>query len=368
MSTIPPFPDLAAEWAEARLLYPVYSALAKEFVIDVPGSPDLEVGNDTPPQESIEQARQWLREVDGRIQVYQLRQFLQTTSLATQQSLQTLLLHHLRKAKKTASDRDKLDFLLVQYFSHCAPSRLEESDVDVEYVAQVLEPVLGEVDLTIPDWLKPLEQIMISAQRCRSLSELLHSGILEQGRRLKVQCGDKYFVPAAMISFARFSFLMRRVFFRLMHADLNAILDGLRQLESRGVTTLDCRRAQFSADEPVSRLRMICQSWKVMFHAEYSSGQPLRMLVDLRSSIMDALARPVSEGKPATATKPRKAAAAAAATGSAATSSQSPEAPVEVAEPADAAEPAEAPEFEISGDSPEWNPDAASDGSGKENS
>jgi len=99
-----------------------------------------------------------------------------------------------------------------------------------------------------------------------------------------------------------------------------------------------------------------------MFHAEYSSGQPLRMLVDLRSSIMDALARPVSEGKPATATKPRKAAAAAAATGSAATSSQSPEAPVEVAEPA------EAPEFEISGDSPEWNPDAASDGSGKENS
>jgi len=34
---------------------------------------------------------------------------------------------------------------------------------------------------------------------------------------------------------------------------------------------------------------MICQSWKVMFHAEYSSGQPLRMLVDLRASVDDAL-------------------------------------------------------------------------------
>jgi hypothetical protein len=53
--------------------------------------------------------------------------------------------------------------------------------------------------------------------------------------------------------------------------------------------SLDCRRAQFSADEPTTRLRMICQSWKVMFHAEYSSGQPLRMLVDLRAAVDDAL-------------------------------------------------------------------------------
>jgi hypothetical protein len=63
----------------------------------------------------------------------------------------------------------------------------------------------------------------------------------------------------------------------------------LRELERRGVTTIDCRRAQFSAEEPTARLRMICQSWKVMFHAEYSSGQPLRMLVDLRAAVDDAL-------------------------------------------------------------------------------
>ena len=76
-----------------------------------------------------------------------------------------------------------------------------------------------------------------------------------------------------------------------MHQDLNTILDGLRELEARGVDTLDCRSAQFSADEPVSRLRMICQSWKVMFHAEYSSGSPLRMLVDLRNVVDAALSR-----------------------------------------------------------------------------
>ena len=94
-----------------------------------------------------------------------------------------------------------------------------------------------------------------------------------------------------MVAFTRFSFLMRRVFFRLMHGDLNTILDGLQNLERAGVTALDCRAAQFSQKEPTARLRMICQSWKVMFHAEYSSGQPLRMLADLRLAVEQAQVR-----------------------------------------------------------------------------
>jgi hypothetical protein len=203
--------------------------------------------------------------------------------------LRELLAHHLHKPVKAAADRDKVDFLLVQYFSFCAPSRLEDSDVDLEYVAQVLEPVLGPQQPELPDWLAALETLMQSAGRCRRLSELLHGGTLEQGRKLKTQAGDRFFDPAAMAAFARFSFMIRRVFFRLMHDDLNAIQDGLRELERRGTHTIDCRRAQFSAEEPTSRLRMICQSWKVMFHAEYSSGQPLRMLVDLRAAVDDAL-------------------------------------------------------------------------------
>ena len=151
-----------------------------------------------------------------------------------------------------------------------------------------MEPALGPQEPKLPIWLTSLETLMQSATKCKRLSELLHSGVLEQGRKLKMQGGDRYFDPAAMVAFARFSFMMRRVFFRLMHDDLNAILDGLRELEKRGVNSLDCRRAQFSADEPTTRLRMICQSWKVMFHAEYSSGQPLRMLVDLRSAVEQA--------------------------------------------------------------------------------
>src|ERR1700682_4426978 len=304
--------ELAAEWRDARLLYPLYAALGRECVIESPPRSDLEAGVDAPPQESVEQARQLFADMDGRIQVHQLRQFLQTTTIGSDEALRTLLLHHLHRQEHTDSDRDKIDFLLVQYFSHCAPSRLEDGDVDLAYVAQTLEPVLGSVDLNVPSWLEPIDDFIQSANGCRSLNELLTSGILEKGRKLKVSAGEKYFVPGAMVAFTRFSFLMRRVFFRLMHQDLNVILDGLRELEVRGVSTLDCRRAQFSVDEPIARLRMICQSWKVMFHAEYSSGQPLRMVVDLRAVINAALARtPSSAGGIPVGPRTRAAAAGA---------------------------------------------------------
>jgi hypothetical protein len=148
----------------------------------------------------------------------------------------------------------------------------------------------------VPDWLKPLDDVIERANACQTLNELFTSRLLEEGRNLKTSAGDKYFEAAAMVTFTRFSFLMRRVFFRLMHQDLNAILDGLRELELKGVKTLNCRKAQFSAEEPVSRLRMICQSWKVMFHAEYSSGQPLCILVDLRTAVEAALAQNAKVG------------------------------------------------------------------------
>jgi len=308
MTSTSSFNQLAAEWRNARKLYPLYASLAREFVIDLPSCADLEAGVEAPPQESVEQARQWFAGMDERIQVHQLRQFLQTTTMVSDDTLRTLLLHHLRKPQRDDSDRDKLDFLLVQFFFQTAPSPSDDDEVSLDFVAQALKPVLGSVPISVPDWLSPLEDLVKKAQGSRTLNDLLSGGVLEKGRKLKASAGQNYFQPVSLVAFTRFNFLMRRVFFRLMHQDLNAILDGLRDLEQRGVSSLDCRRAQFSADEPTVRLRMICQSWKVMFHAEYSSGQPLRMLVDLRAVVDAALARSARGGK----NPPPKAQAAAA--------------------------------------------------------
>ncbi|MFZ0540931.1 MAG: hypothetical protein WAL96_05835, partial [Candidatus Sulfotelmatobacter sp.] len=283
--------DLATVWSSARRLHPIYAEMAREFVIDVPGCADLEAHVETPGRESVEQAQQWLSALDEKIQVHQLRQFLQTSSLVDADGLIALLTHFLGKTPRSDSGRDKIDFLMVQYFSQGAPSELDDNHADVAYVAQALEPILGTVELKTPVWLNALDRVLDSAHRCRSLDELLHGGVLEQGRKAKAQAGDLFYLPIALIAFTRFGYLMRRAFFRLMLADLNNILDGLTELEEKGVETIDCRRAQFSDKEPIIRLRMICQSWKVMFQAEYSSGQPLRMLVDLRASVEGALGR-----------------------------------------------------------------------------
>jgi hypothetical protein len=363
-----PAPDYPALWASARRLYPIYVEMAREFVIDVPPCPGLESAADSPDRETVEAAQKWLHDMDDRIQVHQLRQFLQTSSLVDHDGIVAMIQHLVGMAVHTDAARDKADFLLVQYFSQIAPSELTDSAADLAYVGKTLEPVLGAVEMKAPVWLNSLDRVLDSARKCKSLDDLLHGGILEQGRKAKKQAGDLFYMPVALAAFTRFGYLMRRAFFRLMHTDLNSILDGLTELEEKGVTTLDCRRAQFSAQEPISRLRMICQSWKVMFQAEYSSGQPLRMLVDLRASVEAALGRgtaaaPDSEknlektaAAKAAMSAGAKPAAASATAGNVMKKPAAPAAAKPAPKPAAAAK-NEAPEFEISAEAPEWNAD-----------
>ncbi len=372
MTPSTPVQDLATQWNSARRLYPIYFELAREFAIDVKPCPDLEAGVDTPGKEAVEQANQWLDQMDTLVQVHQLRQFLQTSSLVNQDGLVSLLQHFLAKPAKTDVIRDKIDFLLVQYFSQLAPTGVNDTEVDLAYVAQALESIVGPVDLKPPVWLNALDRVLESARKCRSLDELLHGGVLEQGRKAKGLAGELFYLPIALVAFTRFGYLMRRAFFRLMLGDLNLILDGLTELEDKGIETIDCRRAQFSAQEPIIRLRMICQSWKVMFQAEYSSGSPLRMLVDLRASVehalgrgkaaeSDAKAKPVPAAKssvaPAAAkpaAKPVPAKASAVAAGQSAGKTVQPAAKP-LAKPVP---PSAAPEFEVSS-APGWDPDSA---------
>jgi len=382
-------PSMEEQGATLSALQPMYSALVREFVIEVSACP---VGEEfSPSPESVQQAEDWFEQVDAQIQVHQLRQFLQTSALVNQEGLVSLLQHYLAKTARTDAIRDKIDFLLVQYFSQLAPSGVTDADVDLAYVAQALEPVLGKVEMKPPVWLNALDRVLEASRRWRSLDELLHGGVLEQGRKAKGLAGDLFYLPVALAAFTRFGYLMRRSFFRLMLGDLNTILDGLTELEDKGIETIDCRRAQFSAQEPIIRLRMICQSWKVMFQAEYSSGQPLRMLVDLRASVEYALGRgkaPEAEvkakaggtAKPAPATKPAstpmpaaklaapvkpapvaaKAVAAAASAGAsrAATKAVAPAGAAALKPKARPGAPkAEAPEFEVSG-TPGWDSDS----------
>jgi len=287
-----------AEWGSLQLLYKLYNALAQEFSIDLSPCDELQDGEKTATRKAVGAAREWFAAADERIQVHQLRQFLQTSRLADEAGLRAALGYALHKPEHSEADRDKIDFLSVQFFSVCAPSLLEDNDLTFQFVAKTLEPVLGTRELVALKSLEGLDDVVQKAETCHSLRELYASGVIEKGRELKQGAAQNYFEPAALVSFTRFNFLMRRCFFRAMHRDLNAILDGLRELEQRGVAALDCRGAELSEEEPVGRLRIICQSWKAMFQAEYSFGQPLRMLVDLRAAVDTVLAAGSKETSP----------------------------------------------------------------------
>jgi len=299
--------DLAAQWHSLRQVHSLYTNLAREFALDMPAC-GISLELDPPTQEAADSLRRWLVEVDRLVPVHYLRQYLQTSSSTDGDGLQALLKYCLAKTERGAADRDKIDFLLVQYASQQTTAQ-PGAEVSREQVAGILEAMLG-ADSKASSEFKKLDELVLAAGKCKSLKQLLESNVLRSGREFKDSLGAGYYAPAALVAFTGFNLSLRRTFFRLMHEDLSVLLEGLRKLEAQGVTTLDCRRAEFSGDEPISRLRTVCQSWRVLFQAEYSSGQPLRMLVDLREIVESALTGTKTASSSATVLVQAKAAAA----------------------------------------------------------
>ena len=110
-------------WDEVRSLFPIYLALAKQLSLDIPVSQDKRSLPEKPDATLFSQIEPWLDRMDQQVLVYQLRHLLQMTTLnASEAGLRGLIQRHLRKSAKTNMDRDKIDFLLVQYSALCAPA------------------------------------------------------------------------------------------------------------------------------------------------------------------------------------------------------------------------------------------------------
>ena len=282
-----------ALWECWQRLHRIYCMLAREMVIECTPCASLEDGTQVPSAEAVAEAEQWFSTMDERIRIHHLRQFAQTSDQVNEQVLTDLIFHLVNKKKRTDDDRDKADFTAVQLLSFRVPSRLALTQFSVEEAVAILEPALGSGGSEDSKLMAELDGLLVEASSASNLNALFTARIIERSRTIKAAFGDRLFEPLTLAAIARFGFLLRRSFFRLMQQDLNAILDGLRQLENQGVTTLDCRKAQFGAEETIPRIRMICQSWRVMFQAEYSAGQPLCLLVDLKTAVEAALAQTV---------------------------------------------------------------------------
>jgi hypothetical protein len=292
--------ELAALWAEVRLAYPLYAALATELNLAPPPHLAGELPPVRPTRAVFDCDLSWLDKIDENLLAYQLRQVRPEILNASEESLRAFIQRQLRKPDKTTADRDKVDWLLVQYFALCAPEDLYRQTISLDDVARVLQPVLVAADSTALEWCEPLDKILESLEHCQSLRDIMENGLLEQGRLLKDTAGCMFYDPAALVAFCRFNFLLRRAFIRLLHTDLSAMREHIQELESKGVRTVDCRRAGLSAAETTSQLRHFFSHWRQPFQKDYTESAVTRsfeQLLALRADLEEALSkfRPVSQ-------------------------------------------------------------------------
>jgi hypothetical protein len=283
----------AEQWEELRSVFPIYLALAKQLEFEIPFGPDRRALPINADSDLFSQVKTWVDSMDQRVMVHQLRHLLQMTTLnASESGLRSLILRHLRKTTKNTIDRDKIDFLLVQYFALCAPAKIYHKQIELSDAAVVMQPVLGEADSSPLAWCEPLEKMIESLKGFRSLREILKTNFIEQGRRVKESAGGMFYDPTALLAFIRFNFLLRRTLIELMHADLIAIRSGIAQLETSGIRFLDCTHGGFSANESITKIKQVAEEWKQPFQREYTErtvSQAFDKLLGLRADIEKAL-------------------------------------------------------------------------------
>lgn len=285
------FATSQSQWAETISVFPIYLALAKQLGIAIP-FPQRKLP-ETPDPELSGQVQSWLDTMDQRVLVYQLRHLLQMTTMnASESSLKSLIERHLRKRTKTTFDRDKIDFLLVQFFALCAPAKIYHKRIELADVAEVLKPILGEVPPVTLTWCEPLESMIQSLHSFRSLREVLKTNFIEQGRKVKEAAGRMFYDPSALLAFIRFNFILRRTLIELMHADLIATRAGIAKLEASDVHVVDCRNTGLSAAESLIKVKKLAEEWKQPFQKEYterSVSQAFEKLLGLRADVENAL-------------------------------------------------------------------------------
>jgi len=288
-----------AQWKEAREVFPIYLALAKQLQIDIPFPQAKRSLPEKPDIELFSDVHEWLDSMDQQVMVHHLRHLLQMTTLNDSESgLRALIARHLRKTRKSNVDRDKIDFLLAQYFALAVPPKIYHKQIELTDVAQVMQPVLGDVDPTPLDWCAPLEKMITALRGFRSLREILKTSFIVEGRKVKEGAGGMFYDPAALLAFIRFNFLLRRTLIELMHADLIAIRAGIEQLQTAGARTIDCHHAGLLGGEPLSKVRKIADEWKQPFQQEYTErtvNQAFENLLGLRSDVEQGIQKATAQ-------------------------------------------------------------------------
>jgi hypothetical protein len=279
-----------SEWRTARRLYAIYSSVIAHFDVGVEPCRELESPIDRSDFAVRARVRNWLNTMDRRCPVTYMRQVLQRDPVGTEANLNAMIRRHLDRPQKTEFDRDKLDFLLVQYFAQNATDDLTPGGPTAAEVGKALQPVLGSWSTHTPQWLTELDALVGDVSKCHCMQDLARFKVLERGRAIKASAGARFFEPPALIAFTRYNVLLRRAFFHSMRADLDVVRLNVARLEKLGVTSIDATRAGLSEHESLASVRRLCVHWRSVFVTDYSAGHVFRAIQELRGASDQAFA------------------------------------------------------------------------------
>ncbi len=288
--TPPTTASMSGETENLSNIFQMYAELARCFDLCPPPCASFPEGGDA---NVVAEVRKWVEKLDSQFEAYHLRVYLQAPAATTEKNLRVLIRHYLAKSTRTPSDRDKLDFLLVQYVYCCGPVWGAGLAIPSQDIANTLRPILGEAPKISESFLEAIEPIISQVGTCESLSQLIQWGCVEQGRLLKEAVGENFYEPEALVAFTWLNFVLRRACFRLLHSDVEAIQEGLLLLEERGIREVDCRAAELSKAEHVDSLLKLCEAWTQLFRSPYSHGR-LAQIAAIRSAVEAALQYPAS--------------------------------------------------------------------------
>src|SRR5437868_3508401 len=288
------FADVAKQWRTARRIYPIYLLLTRKFNLATAPCRELESPIDRTEPAALEHVDNWFTSVDSAIEAQHLRQMMQTAHFETEENLRDLLIHQLSRPVRSASVRDKVDFLCVQYYIRSAHHLHREHAHSFTEVAELLRPIIGDQwhSIESPAVSQDLENLLRESEQCAGLDEIIKRKIIDRGRELKVKAGDAYFSAPYLVIFARFNHLLRGAFFRVIQADLQSIRLGLHELEMRGWKNLDCIAAGFSSEESLDALRQVVHDWKTPFRAPYAPAHNFNQILKVLDAVKKGLASP----------------------------------------------------------------------------
>jgi len=288
--------DIAAAWRSARRVYPIYAALITKFGMQVEPCRYLESPVDRAEPEAIDHVNAWLDKADAAVETSQLRKLLQSEPIGNEPSMRTLVQRYLAKPNAARTYRDKIEFLLAQYFSHSAPLPVIRGPVSSNEVAHVLEPVIGTAEGAL-SWQVQLEDLIAKLNQCDSLKHMLGDGLLERGRELKNRAAEDL-QPSVLVAFTRYNFLVRRAFIRLLHNDLERIRRTTDELQRRGVKTVNCKHAGLNENAEIEEIRRYCRNWKAIFRTDFSERSVCDAVVEVLNACEKALAATPEPRKP----------------------------------------------------------------------